>query len=87
MNGEESLRLTQAVIAVRDNLRSVILPGLAQLAERATQPETKALIEALRNAAWTHADRLRLAMKNRTPTTRKRADLPCWSNQQRERSE
>ncbi len=83
MNGEESLRLTRAAIAARDDLRSVILPGLDRLAKRATQPETRALIETLHGAAWKHLDALRLAMKDRTPTTRQRADLPCWSTQQR----
>ena len=86
MTDDPNLRLQRAAIATRDDLRSVIMPGLDRLAQRATHPETVALIQQLRNVTWKHADCLRLAMKNRTPAAKvrqKRAveNLPCWTRQ------
>lgn len=78
---EDNLRLLSAAIAARDGLRLVVLPGLDQLARRATQPETAALVEKLRYAAHMHADGLRLAIKDRKARVQKDADLPCWSKQ------
>ena len=85
MSDDLNLRLQAAAIAARDDLRSVILPGLDQLARRATHPETRQLIQTLHDVAWKHADRLRIAMKDRAPANRARRtraeeNLPCWNS-------
>jgi len=77
---EENLRLLSAAIAARDGLRSVVLPGLDQLAQRATHLETVTLIETLRGAALSHVDGLRAALKDREARPRNSAaHQPCWA--------
>jgi hypothetical protein len=80
MAADENLRLLSAAIAAREDLRSVILPGLEALEKVATRPETIKSIQQLRAIAWKHADALRFAMKARKPRRRGEIDLPCWSN-------
>lgn len=76
---EENLRLLSAAIGVRDSLRAVILPGLDQLAKRATQPETVALIQTLRIAVFDAYGRLEDGHEDRKFKPRSSAaDLPCW---------
>ena len=84
MPDDSNLRLLAAAIAARDDLRSIILPSLDRLGQRATHPETKELIQKLHGLAWKHADQLRFAIKDRAINTQTRQareaqHLPCWT--------